>query len=119
MRYMIIVKATAQSEAETTPAPDEALLAAMAAYHEELARAGVLLDASGLLSNPQAFVQLRRADLIALVVEAQKSTVPTVEHALGVLSTAFGKVDGVIINRRRFEVPTRVLQLIATARGAV
>ena len=79
----------------------------------------VLLDASGLLSNPQAFVQLRRADLIALVVEAQKSTVPTVEHALGVLSTAFGKVDGVIINRRRFEVPTRVLQLIATARGAV
>ena len=41
MRYMIIVKATAQSEAETTPAPDEALLAAMAAYHEELARAGV------------------------------------------------------------------------------
>lgn len=79
----------------------------------------VLLDASGLLSNPEAFVQLRRADQIALVVEAQKSTVPTVEHALVVLSTAFGQVDGVIINRRRFEVPTRVLQLIASARGAV
>ena len=48
MRYMIIVKATPESEAETTPAPDEALLAAMAAFHEELARAGALLDASGL-----------------------------------------------------------------------
>ena len=55
MRYMIIVKATAQSEAETTPAPDEALLAAMAAYHEELARAGVLLDASGLKPSSQGW----------------------------------------------------------------
>lgn len=48
MRYMIIVKATPESEAETVPAPDESLLAAMAAFHEELARAGALLDASGL-----------------------------------------------------------------------
>ena len=48
MRYMIIVKATPESEAETRPAPDEDLLAAMAAFHEELARAGALLDASGL-----------------------------------------------------------------------
>lgn len=48
MRYMIIVKATPESEAQTAPAPDEALLAAMAAFHEELARAGALLDASGL-----------------------------------------------------------------------
>ena len=55
MRYMIIVKATAESEAETTPAPDEALLAAMAACHEELARAGVLLDASGLKPSSQGW----------------------------------------------------------------
>lgn len=48
MRYMIIVKATPESEAQTAPAPDEALLAAMAAFHEDLARAGALLDASGL-----------------------------------------------------------------------
>ena len=46
MRYMIIVKATADSEAGAMP--DESLLAAMAKYHEELARAGVLLDATGL-----------------------------------------------------------------------
>ena len=46
MRFMIIVKANAQSEAGVMPG--EKLLAEMAAYHEELAKAGVLLDASGL-----------------------------------------------------------------------
>jgi hypothetical protein len=48
MRFMIMVRATAESESEPTPMPSEALMAAMAAYHEELAKAGVLLDASGL-----------------------------------------------------------------------
>ncbi|QXP85858.1 YciI family protein [Methylococcus sp. Mc7] len=46
MRYMIIVKATKDSEAGVMPS--EELLARMGAYHEELARAGVLLDGSGL-----------------------------------------------------------------------
>jgi len=43
---MIIVKATKDSEAGVMP-PEE-LFAAMAAYHEELQKAGVLRDASGL-----------------------------------------------------------------------
>jgi hypothetical protein len=43
---MIIVKATKDSEAGVMPA--EPLIAEMAAYHEELARAGVLVDGSGL-----------------------------------------------------------------------
>jgi hypothetical protein len=46
MRYMIIVKASPDSEAGVMP--EAPLLAAMAGYHEELARAGVLLDANGL-----------------------------------------------------------------------
>src|SRR5262245_46155968 len=46
MRFMIMVKATADSEAGKMP--EEELIAAMAAYHEDLAKAGVLLDASGL-----------------------------------------------------------------------
>ena len=46
MRFMIIVKATAESEAGCMPG--ETLLGAMADYHGELARAGVLLDANGL-----------------------------------------------------------------------
>ena len=46
MRFMIIVKATPDSEAGVPP--DDALANAMATYHAELAKAGVLLDASGL-----------------------------------------------------------------------
>ena len=46
MRFMIIVKATRDSEAGVMP--DEALLAAMQKYHEELVKSGVLVDAFGL-----------------------------------------------------------------------
>jgi hypothetical protein len=46
MRFMIIVKATQDSEAGVMP--DEKLVADMAAYHEELKKAGMLLDGSGL-----------------------------------------------------------------------
>jgi hypothetical protein len=46
MRFMIIVKATKDSEAGVMP--EEKLIAEMATYHEELAKAGALLDASGL-----------------------------------------------------------------------
>jgi hypothetical protein len=46
MRFMILVKATKDSEAGVMP--EEKLIAEMAAYHEELAKAGALLDGSGL-----------------------------------------------------------------------
>ena len=46
MRFMIIVKATKDTEAAVMP--KESLFEAMATYHEELVKAGVLLDASGL-----------------------------------------------------------------------
>ncbi|MGP1682994.1 MAG: YciI family protein [Giesbergeria sp.] len=48
MRFMIIVKSCPAFEAEVTPEAPEELMAEMAAYHEELMRAGVLLDGSGL-----------------------------------------------------------------------
>jgi hypothetical protein len=46
MRFMIIVKATKDSEAGVMP--DEKLLAAMGKYNEELAKAGVMLAGDGL-----------------------------------------------------------------------
>ena len=46
MRFMIIVRANALSESGAVP--DEKLMAAMATYHEELVKAGILLDANGL-----------------------------------------------------------------------
>ena len=46
MKFMFIVKATKDSEAGVMPS--EKLLAEMGKYHEELQKAGVLLDGSGL-----------------------------------------------------------------------
>ena len=52
MRFMIIVKATPDTEAEEPGLmPDQKLMADMAAFHEELAKAGVLLDGAGLQSS--------------------------------------------------------------------
>jgi len=48
MKFMIIVKATPDSEAGRFPDDSEKLFEAMADYHEQLAQAGVLLDAAGL-----------------------------------------------------------------------
>ena len=49
MKFMIIVKATADSEAGKMP--PESLLAEMGAFHEEMAKAGILLDGNGLKAS--------------------------------------------------------------------
>ena len=46
MRFMMIVKASSESEAGEMPA--EKVLADMAKYNEELVKAGVMLDGAGL-----------------------------------------------------------------------
>jgi hypothetical protein len=50
---MIIVKATKDSEAGVMP--EEKLIAEMAKYHEELVKAGMLLDASGLQASAKGW----------------------------------------------------------------
>jgi hypothetical protein len=52
MRFMMIVKGSKQSEAGVLPT--EAELAAMGKYNEELQKAGVLLDLSGLKPTSQS-----------------------------------------------------------------
>jgi hypothetical protein len=49
MRFMVIVKATKQSESGALP--DETMLSAMGKFNEQLAKAGVLLDLSGLKAS--------------------------------------------------------------------
>lgn len=49
MRFMIIVKASKDSEAGVMPS--EELLAAMAKFNEELVKAGVMLDGAGLQAS--------------------------------------------------------------------
>jgi hypothetical protein len=53
MRFVIIVRATKESEAGMQP--EEPLIAAMAAYHEDLAKAGILLDGNGLKPSSSGF----------------------------------------------------------------
>lgn len=48
MRCMVMVRATAESEAEPTPMPSEQMLADMGRFNEELMQAGVLLAAEGI-----------------------------------------------------------------------
>lgn len=49
MRFMVMVKATKDSEAGKMPS--EELLSAMAKFNEEMVKAGVMLDANGLQTS--------------------------------------------------------------------
>jgi len=49
MRFMVLVKATPESEANTPPAPE--MLREMGKFNQQLIDAGVLLDAAGLLAS--------------------------------------------------------------------
>ncbi|MGW4891840.1 YciI family protein [Kitasatospora sp. NPDC004240] len=53
MRYIMLVKATAESEAGVMPGKE--VFAAMERYNDELLGAGVLLSAEGLLPSDQGF----------------------------------------------------------------
>jgi hypothetical protein len=53
MRFMILVKANKDSEAGVMPT--EELLKTMADYHEQLAKAGVLLDGNGLQASSKGW----------------------------------------------------------------
>jgi hypothetical protein len=53
MRFMILVKATRESEAGVMP-PDS-LISQMAEYHEQLAKTGMLLDGSGLQASSKGW----------------------------------------------------------------
>jgi hypothetical protein len=53
VRFMIIVKGNRDTEAGRMP--EERLIADMAQYHEELVKAGALLDASGLQPTSKGF----------------------------------------------------------------
>lgn len=49
MRFMVMIKASEDSEADVEP--QEGLLLAMGKYNEELVRAGIMVDGAGLMSS--------------------------------------------------------------------
>jgi hypothetical protein len=54
MKFMILVKATKDSEAGVMPT-DDGLLTEMVGFHEEMAKAGVLVDGSGLKRSAEGW----------------------------------------------------------------
>jgi len=64
---MIIVKATRDSEAGVFPPDKEKLFADMATYHEELQKAGGLLDASGLQPSSKGWRVRYSGDKVTVV----------------------------------------------------
>jgi hypothetical protein len=53
MKFMILVKATKDSEAGKMP--PESLLAEMGGFHEEMAKAGILVDGNGLKRSAEGW----------------------------------------------------------------
>ena len=72
-----------------------------------------LLHASAVLERPEALNLLMLADVTVLVVEAKKTTVPTVFQTLQVLQPLCKQVQGIVINKRQFEIPARLLARFA------
>ncbi len=63
MRFMIQVRATVTSEVGAPPGPELLpMFEEMGVFHEELARAGVLLDAAGLRPSRQGWRQRYELD---------------------------------------------------------
>lgn len=68
MRFMMIVRATPDTEAGRFP-DDDSLMMAMTAYHEQLAQAGVLLDYAGLQPSAQGWQVRHGADGTQRIVD--------------------------------------------------
>ena len=86
---------------------DRKINARFAAGEDEHARPGevLIVDAGSLSNNQKVFVVLKNVDILLLVVEARRASVPVVDNALSMLRMAFGRVDGIVLNRRRLEIP--------------
>ncbi|MHB1587356.1 MAG: GumC family protein [Acidiferrobacteraceae bacterium] len=72
----------------------------------------VLAESPALLHDESAIGNLAGADIILLVVEAGRTTTSAVREVLRVLAMTFKQADGIILNRRRFEIPEHVLHWI-------
>jgi hypothetical protein len=102
MRYMIVVKANADSEAGVMP--PASLLAEMGAFHEELARAGVLLDGAGLKASSHGWRVRIGADGQRRLVDGP--FVETMELIAGYTLIQVRSRDEAIEWSRRFPNPT-------------
>jgi hypothetical protein len=91
MRFLILVKAGAADEPGVPP--HEGLSAAMAAYHQALARAGVLLDGAGLQCSAQGW-RIHYDEGRCLVCEGKAAGSPATASPAAGSSTAGSPAAG-------------------------
>jgi hypothetical protein len=117
MRYMMIVKATKASESGVMPT--ESQFAEMGAYNEQLDKAGVLVDLSGLQATSKG-AKIRFSGGKRTLIEGPfpyapdivagywiinvKSPEEALEWVMKAPNPAFGDADGEIELRRFFEL---------------
>jgi hypothetical protein len=116
MRFMVIVKATKESEAGVLPSTEE--LEWMGKFNEELSKSGVLLAAEGLQASSKGakvkFSKARRTVIDGPFTEAKeliagfwlwqvKSRAEAIEWAKRIPSNAFPDGEGEIEIRQVFE----------------
>ena len=116
MRFMVIVKATKESEAGVLPSTEE--LELMGKFNEELSKAGVLLAAEGLQASSKGakvrFSKAKRTVIDGPFAETKeliagfwlwqvKSRAEAIEWAKRIPSNAFPDGEGEIEIRQVFE----------------
>ena len=75
----------------------------------------VIVEASNLLEDAEALLLIRNVDVCLMLIEAKYTKVATLERGLALLNTAMRKVDGVIVNKRRLELPYTIFNWLTSA----
>jgi len=70
----------------------------------------VIIDAPSLQESPEGITLAAHADATVMVVEAETTRQPVVEHLRDTLLAADVKITGVVMNKRRYYIPASVYQ---------
>lgn len=68
----------------------------------------LVIDAPSLRTSFDGIAVAAKADATVIVVEAEKTPQPVVEHLRNTLASAGAKTAGIVMNKRRFYIPARV-----------
>ncbi len=67
--------------------------------------AAVTVDAPALERSYEAITLAGQMDAVIVVVEAERTRAPVVEHLVNVLRRAEAPVVGTVLNKRRYRIP--------------
>ena len=70
----------------------------------------VVIDAPSLKESPDGIGLAARANATVLVVEAETTRQPVIENLRDTLDAAGAKIVGIVMNKRRYYIPSKVYQ---------